>query len=305
MISAQRSGALTPAEAVALAHPLVLRATEAVDIEALCLKGNALVLQGLREPHPSVDVDVLVRPADRDRALEALAAIGWHEAVPHTGATALPQHSRTLRHRLWPCEVDLHDRFPGFLADAELVFNELWRRRSSVRIGAQPVRCPDVVSHAVVAALHWLRDGTDAHAPKLDYLVTALESQLTSADLSQLAQVCAVTGANETLAPLLERLGVAPLPAPTFDTTAWRIRTQTTSVKTVGWVTELSALPWRRLPGRLWHALVLTEAEIRNSFPDAAPGRWGLFTARIRRLRAGLRDLPTAVRVVRRERRRS
>ena len=51
--------------------------------------------------------------------------------------------------------------------------------------------------------------------------------------------------------------------------------------------------------------LVLTEAEIRGEQPGAAPGAWGLFRARLRRLRYGLRDLPRAARIVWRERRRS
>ena len=61
---------------------------------------------------------------------------------------------------------------------------------------------------------------------------------------------------------------------------------------------ELRETPLRRLPGRLWHALVLTEAEIRSEQPDAAPGAWGLFRARVRRLRYGLRDLPQAARII-------
>jgi hypothetical protein len=75
-------------------------------------------------------------------------------------------------------------------------------------------------------------------------------------------------------------------------------------MKSVGWVEELRRTPLRRLPGRLWHAVVLTEAEIRHEQPAAAPGPWGLFVARLRRLRYGVRALPRAVHVVWRERRR-
>jgi hypothetical protein len=49
---------------------------------------------------------------------------------------------------------------------------------------------------------------------------------------------------------------------------------------------------------------VLTEAEIRTEQPDAVPGAWGLFRARLHRLRYGLRALPQAIWIVWRERRR-
>ena len=107
----------------------------------------------------------------------------------------------------------------------------------------------------------------------------------------------------EPLRPFLDRLGL-DVPSTGHDTTLWRIRTASTGKKSVGWVVELSDTPLRRLPGRLWHALVLTEAEIRNEQPDARPGAWGLFRARLHRLNYGLRALPPAARIVWRERRR-
>jgi hypothetical protein len=94
------------------------------------------------------------------------------------------------------------------------------------------------------------------------------------------------------------------VPATEHDTTLWRIRTASAGVKSVGWLVELRETPLRKLPGRLWHALVLTEAEIRSEQPNAAPGAWGLFRARLHRLRYGFRALPQAVRIVWRERRR-
>ena len=75
------------------------------------------------------------------------------------GALLLPLHSTTLRNPRWGCELDVHNRFPGFLADPSDVFEALWERRTTVTIAHQDIPCPDPSSHAVIAALHWLRDG--------------------------------------------------------------------------------------------------------------------------------------------------
>ena len=149
------------------------------------------------------------------------------------------------------------------------------------------------------------KSGKQTHLYRLLYfLVRALHPRLDHDARSDLAELVRRTGSGEPLRPFLDMLRV-DVPATGHDTTLWRIRTASTGVKSVGWLVELRQTPMRRLPGRLWHALVLTEAEIRGEQPDAAPGAWGLFRARLRRLRYGLRDLPRAARIVWRERRRS
>jgi hypothetical protein len=199
----------------------------------------------------------------------------------------------------------VHDRFPGFLAEPAEVFEALWERRTTVQIAHRDVPCPDVLAHCAVAALHWLRDGwSDATREKLEFLVKALDPQLDETGRADLARFVRRTGSSEPLRRFLDMLSI-DVPATDYDTTLWRIRTATSGMKSVGWVVELSETPLRRLPGRLWHALVLTEAEIRYEHPDAAAGAWGLLQARLRRVRTGLRALPQAVRIVWRERRRS
>ncbi len=82
------------------------------------------------------------------------------------------------------------------------------------------------------------------------------------------------------------------------DLQAWRIRTHSSGVKTVPYLYQLQHAPKRRWLPILWHALVLTEAEIRKAQPDARPGALGLLRARLRRLRWGLGDLPRAARII-------
>jgi hypothetical protein len=274
-------------------------------LRVLLIKGPVTRLQGIRAPGGSVDVDVLVEPSGVGSLMTALAELGWTETAPPTGALVLPLHSHALQHPVWPFEIDVHGRFPGFLADPPVVFEELWRRRTSVDLAHRELPCPDVVSHAAITALHLLRDGHYAHRVAYTDVVDRLRSRWTGEERDDLARLCRDTGANDTLAPLLADLRVAPLESTvSYPVESWRIRQRTTGLKSAGWVTELTSGPWRQRPRRLLHALLLTEAEIRQAQPDAAPGTWGLFRARLRRLRWGLRDLPRAVRIVREERRR-
>jgi hypothetical protein len=205
---------------------------------------------------------------------------------------------------MWPIEIDVHDRFPGFLADPQTVFDALWEHRTTVELAGRPIPCLEPVAHSVVAALHWLRDpGVPENQEKLAYLVEAVRPMLDDESVRRLQGLVAATGCAATLAPYLSALGVE-VAGPTADDALWRIRAASTGVKTVPWLVELRRTPLSRLPGRLAHALVLTEAEIRDAQPDAAPGAWGLFRARLRRIGWGLRDLPRAVRIVWRESRR-
>jgi hypothetical protein len=293
------------AELVGLWYAAVGDIASRLGLRVLLIKGPVTRLQGIRAPGGSVDVDVLVEPSGMGRLMTALAEHGWAETAPPTSAHVLPLHSRALQHPIWPFEIDVHGRFPGFLAEPGLVFEELWRRRTSVDLAHRDLPCPDVVSHAAITALHLLRDGHDAHRAAYEDVVDRLRNRLTDGQRDDLARLCRDTGANDTLAPLLADLRIPPLEsAVTYSVEPWRIRQRSTGLKSAGWVTELTSSPWRQRPRRLLHALLLTEAEIRQAQPQAVPGAWGLFRARLRRLRWGLRDLPRAIRIVREERRR-
>ncbi len=250
---------------------------------------------------------MLVDPERKADLAALLEQHGWYVAVPPTSAQILTLHSSTYRHPTRPCEIDLHDRFPGFLADPQQVFEVFWARRVDPTFAGREIPCCDVLAHATIAALHALRDpDLERNQADLDYLVEALGRQLDDHGRTELAQLAQETGSAETLQPVLSRLGVAVAgerSAAPADLVAWRTRTASTGVKTVPWLAELARTPLRQLPGRLVHAFLLTEAEIRDAQPQAAPGRWGLFRARLRRLAWGLRDLPRAVSIVRAARR--
>lgn len=289
-------------EAVPLAHALVDRLAQECDVRLLFIKGPTAVEQGLREPRGSLDVDALVDPARRHLLIAGLTDLGWVDEHPYTSPTVLPMHSTTHRHRRWPCELDLHDRFPGFFADPQDVFERLWARRATVTVAAHEIPCPDPAGQALVLALHALRDPADeSKARELAALVERVRASSTDASLRDLAQLARSLGAADTAAPFLDRLGAPSVGRGTTaaeDLRAWRLRTEP-HASVAGWVDELRRLPARRWPGYLWYAAFLTEEELRLDDPGLPRGRRALLRARLLRLRRGLRALPSAVRSIR------
>jgi hypothetical protein len=299
---AATSSVLDLAEAVPLLHGVVDEVARRRGVRALFIKGPTLTRQGFRDAHTSIDVDVLVDPARLGDLRRGLEELGWAVRVPSTGATVLPQHSVTYAHPLWPCEIDIHDRFPGFLADPQTTFETLWSYRTSADVAGRQVPCPQPVPHAAIACLHVLRDAdAAANRDELARLIDVMVSTFDDGQRTELVDVARRTGAEGTLWPVLQALGVDDDTAAStpHDLTDWRIRTSSSGLRSIGWMIELRRSPVRRWPAILLHAILLTEAEIRDAQPHAAPGAWGLLRARIRRLGWGLRDVPRAVRIVR------
>jgi CDP-glycerol glycerophosphotransferase (TagB/SpsB family) len=294
---------LALSEAVPLAHAVVDRVAREHDVRVLFIKGPTAVAQGLRSPRVSLDVDALVDPGRREVLAAALTGLGWVDEHPYTSPTVLPMHSLTHRHASWPCELDLHDRFPGFFAAPQDVFDQLWERRTTVDVATVPIACVDRAAQALVLALHALRDPHDlAKAAELAELLDLVTVLFDEADLRDLAELAHTLGAADTAAPFLIAAGAPEIGRGTTDhddLRAWRLRTQPSQTTAVSWVETLRHLPKRSWPRYLWYAATLSDTELRLAEPGLAPGRSALLRARVRRLRRGLGALPRAVRDVR------
>jgi CDP-glycerol glycerophosphotransferase (TagB/SpsB family) len=290
-------------EAVPLAHAVVDRVARDHAVRILFIKGPTAVAQGLRSPRVSLDVDALVDPARRGALADALAELGWIDEHPYTSPTVLPMHSLTHRHPSWPCELDLHDRFPGFFADPRDVFDRLWERRTTVEVADREIACVDRAAQALVLALHALRDPHEpAKAADLSELLDRVTDLFDDSDLRDLAELAHALGAADTAAPFLIAAGAPEVGRGTTDADdlrAWRLRTQPSQTTAVSWVETWRTLPKRSWPRYLWYAATLSDAELRLANPGLAPGRAALLRARMRRLRRGLGALPHAVRDVR------
>ncbi|WP_125037460.1 nucleotidyltransferase family protein [Nocardioides sp. LS1] len=280
---------------------MVSRVARDAGVRALAIKGPALELQGLRGGHVSSDVDIWVDPATCEDFRRRMASLGWIVRIPPTSAQILPLHSVAVAHERWPCEVDIHDRYPGFFADPQAVFEVLWQRRHSVHLAGASLWVPDRLAHALVAALHSLRDSRSAD---LEMLIRVLQD-LSDAEKRELQELSERTGSSAVLAEVLTDLGIESTHL--GDRTLpleWDLLTHSSGVKSVPALFELSRAPLRRWPRLILRSLVLTEAEIREKQPTARPGSWGLTVARLRRVGWGMKDLPLAIRLVLRHRRR-
>lgn len=271
----------------------------------LAIKGPVLQEHGLRARHASIDVDVLVEPRQHEALVTALMEVGWASLVESTTATIGGTHSKPLVHVSWPVEIDVHHRFPGFLAEPEVVFETLWESRSSMRLAGAEVTCTDRAASAAVAALHCLRR-PDRSAGQLDDLCRRVAASFDESERERLRHLANATGSSASLRHFLARVDVVVddrSVGVVWD--EWQLLTRSGGQHTVAWMHELARTPWRRRPALLRRALLLSEPEIRHLYSDLPAGRRGLLLGRFRRLRVGLKSLPRAARTLRHTRRES
>lgn len=150
-------GRILIGEAVELGHAWCQWLADAHGIRILFLKGPALAEYSLRSPRPSTDIDVLVDPKKWDEFVAVATNAGWVEREYTAATQLLSTHSRNFVRENWPCDLDLHRHYPGFLAPPENVFETLWSRRSEIELGKVWCQVPDRNAAILILALHSLR----------------------------------------------------------------------------------------------------------------------------------------------------
>jgi len=90
----------------------LLDALERAGIEAVVLKGLALIARFYRDPglRPMADVDVLVRPADVERTGALAVDLGWRPRYPVTLAFRRVKHAAPFHHPTAGIACDIHWR---------------------------------------------------------------------------------------------------------------------------------------------------------------------------------------------------
>jgi len=291
---------LAAADAVQLAHALAIDVASELGVRALVIKGPSAQAHGLRPDRASADADVLIAPDDAEAYLAALARCGWHErAAAMFGPKAV--HSVTLIHGGWPCDIDAHVEFPGFLAPATEVFEELWSRRQPLALGGVHVDTVDRSAAILIAALHALRTPaqTPRHAQEIQLLVDQVLPSIGDADREDLVALAAATGAVDTARPVLERLGVALPPVtargddPRLD--AWRARVGGRGETLAQWAPIVGRARWWDRPAMVARMIWPTEAQFRAIHPETPAGRDAAWRGRWARVGRGLRAVPRVV----------
>ncbi|WP_375163780.1 nucleotidyltransferase family protein [Herbiconiux gentiana] len=260
---------LRGSEAVPLVTGLVAKRLGTAGVDALIIKGLAAELQGLRAARTYADVDVIAHPAAAQRAISALAKEGWQPRVTLWTADKLEMHSVTLVHERWPCDIDVHHRFPGFLAPPGEVFDLLWQRREQIEVAHSPAFIPDTAASAAILGLHGLRK---PNAPRskveLGQLVERLRRD--SALGAEVVQFAARAGCSETLAPVLLAAGLPVAPGRVGDKRAlrdWHRRTSVES-RTGRWLSYLGGVPWQNRPRELAKLLWPPQESLLQEHPE-------------------------------------
>ncbi|NRD08061.1 glycosyltransferase [Rathayibacter agropyri] len=287
--------------ATQLAYALTAHVAAEIGVRSICVKGPVLAQQGLRSPRVSSDADVLVDPEGMDSLVEALRARGWKERFVANVPRILSNHARTLFHPEWPCDIDVHHSFLGFLAPEREVFEVLWERRRTTRIADTEVLCMDPVANSAMLALHCLREMHVLRNRSEFAELTAAwdhsrnELELDPEDLLSLARK---TGSVETLRPFLTRIGVDAPVAP-FDTkafAAWTLHTSSVAAgRAAAWLAAITSSPWENRPRLLAQAILPPAAEYRLEHPEIGPRKLSLARAMLRRTMNGVRALPPAL----------
>ena len=309
MVDAAQLTRLRLADAVPLATALAAHVARRVGVRVLFIKGPVAELQGLRAPHASLDVDLLVEPGGATRFVDGLRELGWHDRPGYRPLPLSGGHATTLIHDEWPCDIDVHFYWPGFAASTAEVFETLWARRARVPIAGHRVDAPSRTDGMLVLALHALRGsrtpgGTRAYRQLVGRAHTAFDER----ERELVRDAALELGATVTAAPFLRELGFAsPADADSEEAVLWRIRSEV-SGGTADWLIELRRTPWWRRPRVLFEAVFPSPSRLRMLHPEVGPGAGPVVAAWWRRLGNGIAALPEARRAtasLRREARRS
>lgn len=244
---------LSVAEGVLLGHALVARVAAELGIRAFFIKGPVSVLQGLRQPRTSGDVDVFVAPSDLETLLEGLLDRGWRKRPVNPDFITFPRHSVTLFHHDWPCCIDVHFRFPGIEVTAVDAFEIMWQNTEGVALAGQDVRIPSKVLAIIVLALHALRaPQMPASRGELTFLARLTQEKNLVLPIFELATSI---GSLAALRPFLEGLlpghAASAWPQPSKE---WRNRLMTQAPGSARLI-AIGQAPLREVPQMLWKAL--------------------------------------------------
>lgn len=284
--------------ALRLAAVLALHLTASAGVRGLVVKGEALAWQGIRTPRTSADVDLWVDPSRFEPALAALRAAGWARRPEALSWTLFIDHSVTLVHPRWPCDIDLHRSFPGALAAESAVFESIWASRVLMPYEESAVPVPDRAHHVVVHALHHLRSGRSADSRAAVEQLVVVVGGWSTADREAVRDASVELGAQGPLAALLGEWGVPAEADPAHRTgqSLWEVRRRSDR-HTFNWLHAIAIAPWRLKGLLIARAVFPTRADLEAGHPTLVEHPRSTVRLRIRAERSlrGLRRLPSAV----------
>ncbi len=302
VVESRASSPLGSSDAVPLAHALASHIGDLTDTRVLAVKGPVAAHFGLRGAHQSADVDVLIGVEGEPAFVEGLGLVGWSARPVSWLSNELVLHSRAFVSEQWPCDIDVHTAFPGFLADPSHVFEALWERREEITLGGRRVACTDRLSSILIASLHGLRTPNQAprHRREVQYLADVVIPSLTESEFRQLKSLAGSLGSIDTARPVfIRRAQGLPEPTPAGVDEAlddWRFRTASGGVIAAQAVNAFRhAGPRDKLRvarESVWRSgseLALDHPEVEPTFRARTRARWVRFTNGLRSIRSLIR----------------
>jgi hypothetical protein len=288
----------------------VLRAFRDAGCRSLLIKGPAMEREFWDEGsyrHYN-DCDLLVAEADLDRAAAALSGAGFALVLDHRGHPGIDEpHAQE-----WSLKgssdrsVDLHWRFPGIGAPPNVAWEVLTERTQPIVVAGADGETLDRAGLTLLVALHAAHHGTMRTTPLDD-----LERALDRLDIHTWAQARALASRLDALEAFTAGLQLSPAGEPLVralelpDVTSPRVRLSATRQAPGSFgVLDILEAPsaWARLRV-LRTALVPSPTYMRATSALARRGRAGLVLAYLARGLDRTRQLPAALRAVRRARR--
>ncbi|WP_159498952.1 nucleotidyltransferase family protein [Microbacterium sp. 18062] len=283
-------------DAIELLHAWVQRVADDAGVRVIFIKGLSLEHHGLRQGRIPADVDAWVDPAEFTRFCALLEARGWRSRTHSIVSARRRAHSATYIHGEWPCDIDLHFRFPGFVEDDAKVFEELWGRTESMPAAHHSCIVPDLLSSMAIVALHALRNRASAESRRAD--LDAVRAQmLTPEQKTAFALLAQRTGCDQTLAAVLEELEVPRSPADVrgdlarLELDEWHRETQARSLLLHRWRLTFAMAPVSRWPRLARAALWPSREQLAAMNPETTDSMSARAGARISRWGRGVRAL--------------
>lgn len=283
----------------------VLRAFERAGLPRILLKGPTLqreLYEGrLRAYH---DTDLLVAPADLDRAAPVLSNLGFALALDHRRHPVAEPHAQEWTRARPLRVVDLHWRVPGVRLEPRQAWEILATRTSAITVAGADGRALDRAGMALMVALHVANSpGEPRPAAELELALDRFSSDTWAAAAALAAQLDATDALSAGLrsVPAGEAAAVAH-GLPPVQSRWLRAAAGGPAAGTHG-LLRIAEAPTRRARLRaLREELLPAPAFVRATVPSARRGPLGLGLAYVRRAGNRAAALPAAVRAVRRSR---
>lgn len=287
-------------DACALAAAWVGALGEQHTFRLLVIKGQTLAHHGLRPPRTSADVDILVDPQQFDDFCVAVRMAGWRQRPVTEVGAMWAGHSLTFVNDTWPCDIDVHRYFPGFLADPSKTFDLLWRSRDSMLIANRLVPIPSRLASILISGLHQLRDG-DTRADEAE-MASVTSVEISDDERPAIVELAKATEALEPARDLLLRLGIHADELPPFRDSAavreWHARAAANASGVFFWMILLERTPAGGRLGVLGRALWPPREVLMIDHPGLSDTILNRTMLRLSRLPGGLRGIGPAARAI-------